>query len=70
MTRDNEAAFRAMETAETVTMNGGAFRAMVAVLQEAAGNMLHRHVMTVQAAIETARPGEAQSDIIDKVQAG
>lgn len=70
MTRDNEAAFRAMETAETVTMDGNAFRAMVAALREAAGDMIHRHVMVVQAAIETARPGEAQSDIIDKVQAG
>jgi len=56
MNRDNEAAFRAMETAETVTMDGNAFRAMVAALREASGDMLHRHVMVVQAAIETAKP--------------
>jgi len=51
-----EAARKAMETAETVTMDGNAFRAMVAVLQAASGDMLHRHVMAIQAAIETAKP--------------
>jgi hypothetical protein len=51
-------------------MNGAAFRAMVAALQEAAPNMIHRHVMVVQAAIDTARAGEPKPEIVETVQAG
>jgi len=58
-----EAARKAMETAETVTMGGNAFRAMVAVLQAASGDMLHRHVMAIQAAIETAKPVTAPETV-------
>tara|TARA_R110000868_G_scaffold408667_1_gene692127 strand:- start:30 stop:356 length:327 start_codon:yes stop_codon:yes gene_type:complete len=55
-----------IETAETVTMSGPAFRAMMAVMREAAGDMLHRHVMVVQSAIDTARAGEPQLDAVRK----
>jgi predicted ATPase len=65
MSRDKD-----IETAETVTMDGNAFRAMVAALRESAGDMLHRHVMVVQAAIDTARAGEPKPEIVETVQAG
>jgi hypothetical protein len=66
MTRDEDA----LMVAQSVTMDGNAFRAMVAVLQAASGDMLHRHVMVVQAAIETARAGASQSEPVETVQAG
>jgi len=53
---DQERFHAAINAADSIIVDGPRFRALVAAFIQAAPDMLHRHVIPINAALETARP--------------